>query len=122
MAETQVTAGKLTKRVTLQSRTDGKDANGGVSYTWPDFVTVWACIEPARAYRTFGAAQEQENHDTLIQIRNIAGVRSTMRVKWTTPEGAVKYYEIVGVRQAYEDRKSWMYLQCIERQDDGWWK
>lgn len=122
MAETLVDAGRLNKRVTLRERADGQDATGGIQFTFSDFQTVWASIEPSRAYQRFGGAQQQEGHDTLILIRYLEGVRSTMVVRWQTPEGDYKYYEVIGVRLANEDRKKWMYLQCNERQGDGWWK
>lgn len=120
MASSLINAGRLDKRVTLQSRVEGRDATGGVADTYADLATVWGAIEPARAYRTFGSAQEQENHDTLIRIRYLQGVRATSRVLWTTYEGDVKTYEVIGVRLENEHRGSYMYLQCIERQADGW--
>lgn len=125
MAETLVTAGKLDKRVNIQSRVSSQDAAGGMQFSYTQFATVWAGIEPARVlgtFRSFGGAQEQENHDTLIQIRYLAGVRSDMRVQWVTPEGSTKTYEVIGVRLSSENRGRWMFLQCIERQGDGWRK
>jgi len=118
-------AGDLCHRVTLQSRTEGRDSMGGIDYSWQNFATIWAAIEPARAFRTFGAAQEQEAFDTLIRIRYLSGVRSTMRVLWEPPDSGSptvpKTYEIVGVRTR-DERRTEMFLQCIERQADGWRK
>lgn len=121
-AETLIDAGKLDKRVTLRSRLTTQDSTGGQVFTFSDFVTVWAAIEPSRAYQRFGGAQVQEGHDTLIKIRYIVGVRSSMVVRYQTFEGDDKYYEVIGVRLDNENRKGWMYLQCNERQGDGWWK
>lgn len=117
-----INAGSLDKRVTLQSRDVARDATGGIDYQWADFQTVWASIEPARAIRSFGAAQEQEAHDNLIKIRYLPGVRTTMRVLWMTPEGSAKTYEVLGVRLERESRRGFLYLQCVERQEDGWRK
>lgn len=122
MAETLVNAGMLDKRVTIQSRAVAQGAAGGMEFVYSDFATVWAGIEPARAFRTFGGAQEQEAHDTLIKIRYLPGARSSMRVLWTTPEADTKTYEVIGVRLAEENRGRWMFLQCVERQADGYRK
>lgn len=118
-------AGDLRHRVTIQSRVENRGAAGGIDYGWQNFATIWAAIEPARAFRTFGAAQEQESFDTLIRIRYLSGVRSSMRVLWEPPDAAsppeTKTYEITGVRTR-DERRGEMFLQCIERQADGWRK
>lgn len=117
-----INAGDLDKRVTLRSRADSQGAAGGMLFGFSVFATVWAAIEPARAFKTFGGAQQQESHDTLIKIRYLPGVRSTMTVAYVTPESDTKYYEITGVRLDRESRRGYLYLQCVEKQGDGWWK
>lgn len=117
-----VNAGHLDKRVTLLSRTEGRDAAGGIAFSFGQYATVWGSIEPSRAYQKFGGAQQQEGHDTLIKIRYMPGVRSSMIVRYTTPEADTKYYEVIGVRLEKESRRGYLFLQCDERQGDGWWK
>lgn len=108
--------------ITIDSRVENKDAAGGIDYSWVPFATVRAAIEPARVLKTFAAAQEQESYDTLIRIRYLPGVRSTMRVRLVRPENGVdsltKVYEITGVRLSDEVRYE-LYLQCVERQSEG---
>jgi SPP1 family predicted phage head-tail adaptor len=117
-----INAGDLDKRVTLRARTDSQGTAGGMVFSFSVFATVWAAIEPARAFKTFGGAQQQESHDTLIKIRYLPGVRSTMIVGYVTPESDTKFYEITGVRLDRESRRGYLYLQCVEKQGDGWWK
>lgn len=119
-------AGRLRHRIRIEQRTEGRDLSGGIDYTWTTFADrVPAAIEPARVLRSFGGAQEQENYDVLIRIRWMSGLRSTMRVIWDAAEDgsptAEKTYEITGVRTNHEVRHE-VFLQCIERQSDGWRK
>ena len=118
--------GALRQRIRIEQRTEGRDLAGGIDYSWTTFADhVPASIEPARVIRAFGGAQEQENFDVLIRIRWMAGLRTSMRVCWDYAEDgsptATKTYEITGVRDDREIRHV-TYLQCIERQADGWRK
>lgn len=119
-----VKAGDLTHRVTFWSRTNARDANGGQVPGWAALATVWAAIEPARVLRSFGGAQEQENYDTLIRIRYLASVRSSMKATWEVPDAGsppeTKTYQVIGVRTK-DERRGEMFVHCIERQGDGFW-
>lgn len=125
-APEEMRAGDLRHRVRIESRVDGRDAHGGIDYQWVVFADrVPASIEPARAIQAFGGAQLQENFDTLIRVRWMPGLRSSMCVTWDqgiegSPE-SYKYYEITGVRTRDEIRHE-VFLQCVERQAEGWRK
>lgn len=43
---TVISAGQLTKRITLQRQSTLQDSYGGPVRTWLDVVTVWADIQP----------------------------------------------------------------------------
>lgn len=118
--------GKLRHRIRILQRVNGRDAQGGIDPQWLVFADrVPAAIEPARAIQSFGGAQLQENFDTLIRVRWMPGLRTSMRVEWDqgiegSPE-SYKSYEITGVRTRDEVRNE-VFLQCIERQAEGWRK
>ncbi len=118
--------GQLRHRIRIESRVEGRDAAGGIDYSWMTFADrVPAAIEPARVVQAFGGAQQQENYDVLIRLRWMPGLRSSMRVVWDAAEDgsptAEKVYEITGVRMRDEVRHE-VFLHCIERQADGWRK
>lgn len=119
-------AGELRHRICIWQRVEGRDAQGGIDYGWTVFVDREpAAIEPARAIKAFGGAQEQENFDVLIRVRWRPGLRSNMRITWDqgiegSPQSE-KAYEVTGVRTRDEIRHE-VFLQCIERQAEGWRK
>lgn len=126
MSGHKLNIGDLRHRIRIWERVEGRDAHGGIDYSWTVFADrVPAAIEPARAIRAFGGAQEQENFDVLIRIRWQRGLRSSMHVTWDQGEEgspqSEKVYEIIGVRVRDEIRHE-VFLQCIERQAEGWRK
>lgn len=126
MSDRKLSIGDLRHRICIWQRVEGRDSQGGIDYGWTVFADrVPAAIEPARAIKAFGGAQEQENFDVLIRVRWQNGLRSSMRITWDqwipgSPQSE-KAYEIVGVRTRDEIRHE-VFLQCIERQAEGWRK
>ena len=85
-------AGKLNKRIIIQSLTITQSASGGVIETWADFATRWASIEPLRGREYFEAKKENAEVETRIRLRYTSGVLPNMRVQFGT-----RYYLIVSV-------------------------
>ena len=73
-------AGRMNRRVTLQSRVETRGSTGEVTWTWADVDTVWASIEPIVGREYFVAQQVQSSTDTRIRIRYRHGVTTKMRV------------------------------------------
>lgn len=114
----------LRHRIKIQSRIENRDAAGGIDFAWADYAEVWAAIEPARVVASFAAAQLQRDFDTLITIRYLPGMRTSMRILFERYDGTelvTKTYEVMGVRLVDEIQYE-MLLQCLERQADGWRK
>jgi SPP1 family predicted phage head-tail adaptor len=92
-------AGSMDKRVTIQSKTDATDTQGGRSTTWATLATVWAAITPLRAAEVLAATAIGSQSDYAIDLHYRADVTPQMRVTWR-PYGAssARTFEIHGVQ------------------------
>lgn len=77
-------AGKLNKRVILQTLTNTDDGGGGSAQTWADTATVWAAVRPLTGTERFTAQQVSANLSTEVEIRYRAGVVAQQRFKYGT--------------------------------------
>jgi len=75
-------AATLKRRVTIQNATRTGDGQGGFTETWPDGATVWASIEPLKAYEKFQAMQMQTPVTHKIVMRHRGDVTSASRLKY----------------------------------------
>ena len=98
-------AGKLDKRILIQSPPTGQDDNGEPLTTWTDFVTdtpdhkVFAAMKDLSG-REFLAAQATQNEvSTTFDIAMRTGIVSSMRVI----EGADIYNIISALRKGNRD-------------------
>lgn len=115
-------SGTLRQRVTLQERTETTGSTGEVTWSWADWATVWAAVEPISGRELFSAQQVQANTTTRIRIRHRSGVDSKLRVKFVADNGSpqrIKYYEIESVLHINERQRE-IHLMCVEREADGW--
>lgn len=102
--------GKLDRRLTLQTLTTTRGAEGGIVETWADLATVWAerLEETSREYRAAGARHTDISR--VFRIRHRAGLGSgANRVVYESQE-----YDLIGVRE--EGRKEGLILSCREVQ------
>lgn len=111
-------AGRLNQRVVLQSRTETQNSFGETTWTWADWKTVWASVEPLTGREYFAASQAQAESSIRIRIRHLDGVTTKHRVKHTV-NAVARYYEIEAVLPVHHDRAE-MHLMCTEREEDGW--
>lgn len=74
-------AGKLSKRVTIQTHTDVPDGGGGTVKDWIDTVTVWARVEPLDGSERFQAQQ----------VTSSLSHRVTIRHRSVTPQQRIKF-------------------------------
>ena len=107
-------ASGLREQVTLQERTEAQGTTGEVKWTWADYKTVYAAIEPVRGEEYFAARQLQSATTTKIRIRYLADVTTKMRVVYGS-----RYFEIESVIDVNTLRKE-IHLMCKEREADGW--
>ena len=111
-------AGRLTQRITLQTRTETQNTFGETTWTWTDLDTVWAAVEPLTGTERIAAAQVQSQSDIRIRIRHRDDLTTKHRVKHTV-HGTARYYEIEVVIPVLHKRRE-VHLMCKEREADGW--
>lgn len=105
-------AGTLRHRVTLQTVTETRDADGGVSESWTDTATLWAAVEPLRGREYFSAKALQAEVTTRIRLRYRAGVVPKQRVTWL--DGSTTHtYDILEVIEP-DTRRRELVLMCKE--------
>ena len=98
-------AGGFDQRVTIQSKTATRAANGEEVLTWTTFATVWAKVEQLSGREFFAGAQMQDWVNARVTIRYKAGVVHDMRVTWRGDP-----LEVVSVVE--KGRKEYVELMC----------
>ena len=81
-----VRSGDLTRRVTIQKRTDTADSYGEPVPAWTAYATRWAAIETLSASERFTGREEMAEVSHRIRLRTIKGVRPSWRVVWRQME------------------------------------
>lgn len=104
----------LRSSITIQSRAETRSSSGAVSWTWADYKTVRASVEPIKGQEYFAAKQLQASTTTRIKMRYISGITTKMRVKHGT-----RYYAIEAVINPLSKNRE-LHLMCVEREADGW--
>lgn len=109
-------AGKLDQRITLQTKTVGKGASGGIVSSWAEFISVWADVRHLsgneRSATNAGGGQVAQAR-TEFGIRYRPGITAQMRVLY---RGAV--YNIVHVNNIRGGNER-IVLTCDTGVNDG---
>lgn len=100
---------RLDKRVTIETSTAAVDAVGEPVQTWALFAVVWAALRPMTGNERIQAQQVESSADSVITIRYLAGVVSTMRIKYGS-----RTFQILWVQNVNE-RNMWLELRCAEQ-------
>jgi SPP1 family predicted phage head-tail adaptor len=100
-------AGRLDRRLTLQTRTVTKDADGGRVETWQDEKQIWAQLIPASSNKAIVADAERESQTVMFKIRSMTIEASENRLIYKGEK-----YEITGVD---EDGPRGTYLKISTR-------
>ena len=83
-------AGRLNRRITLQSATEVRDAYGQAVKTWADVATVWAEVMPLSGREREIASQTAAETNVKFRIRWRSDITADMRVVY-----GGRNYEIV---------------------------
>jgi SPP1 family predicted phage head-tail adaptor len=75
-------AGRMREQVTLRSKAATRDAMGGEVVTWSDFATVWAEAQPIAGREYVALRAAQSDISIRFRMRYLAGVNTTMQVRW----------------------------------------
>lgn len=106
-------SGRLSQRVTLQSRSPGLDAYGQQKSTWEDVATVWAEVTPqAGAEPTKSGAQREVAHYTAV-IRYRSGTAPAMRLLFNG--------QVLNIQSVVDEgsERRYMTLVCHSGLNDG---
>lgn len=95
-------AGKLDRRVRLESRSATRAADGSETVAWVLVATLWAQVVPLRGQERYGAGAEQAERDARIRIRWRAGVSAGMRVVYESRAWDVQAILEIGRRQGLD--------------------
>lgn len=85
-------AGRLDQRITFQSKSVTRAANGEEIVTWSDAAAVWAEAVPLRGREFYAAAQMTQAVDVRFRIRQRTGLAGDMRLIWKSQP-----YDIVAI-------------------------
>lgn len=75
-------AGRLNKRVILQTLTQTTDGGGGFTDSWADTATLWAGVEELTGSEGFEAQQTASTLSHRVTIRYRTGVTPQQRLKY----------------------------------------
>ena len=103
-----VIAGRLDKRVTLQSATIARDDNGQPIETFSTVAEIWAAIDPIRGREFFSAQQVSADTTHRLTIRYRAGVSVQNRILYGS-----RVFRIESVINPLE-RSERLELMCVE--------
>lgn len=101
-------AGRLNKRVILQTVSNAADGRGGVTETWADTATLWAHVEEIAGSERYEANQIASNLTHRVTIRYRTAVIPQQRVKYGT-----RILKIVSVVNP-DQRNEMLELMCSE--------
>ena len=90
-------AGRLDRRIKLQSSVRALDGVGQQVENWSDYITCWASVKPISDGERFGGGEIKAYATHRFQIRwhtMISGLDATWRVQYDGRE-----YEISGVKE-----------------------
>lgn len=95
-------AGKLDRRVTLQTLTVTRDSYGAAIESWTDLDTVWAEVIPLKGREYFTAAQIVAEKMLKFRIRYRTDLTETMRIVYAGQTYDVQYMAEIGRRAGFE--------------------
>ena len=93
-----VRAGQLRDRVTVQTATETRSANGQVVYTWSDNGEEWADVKFLSGLETIASNMQISDTQCSIRLRYRDGISSANRVLFGTQIYDVKSVLLVRVK------------------------
>lgn len=87
-------AGKLDRRIQLQTGTESRDAFGQAIYTWTTTFTIWADVFPLPYNENVEGDRKTEQPFFKVRMRYQAGIIPTMRVLYNS-----SYYDIISINE-----------------------
>ena len=101
-------AGKLNKRITIQSKAASKDTYGEETITWSTWATVWAAVEPLRGREFLDGKMITAEISHRFRIRARDGILEEWRVSYDS-----RVFDILAIIHI-EERDREIHLMCQE--------
>lgn len=109
-------AGKLNRRVTLQSASESRDAFGAPALTWSNEATVWANVEPYNpAEYEIGPVMAAKNmYKVITRYRSDIVPTTDWRIQHVNRAGATQVFDIEAVQEVDMMGVAWRF-DCREQ-------
>lgn len=114
--------GQLRHWVTIQRRVESDNPTGEQTWTFVDWQSMWASVEPLSGRELLQASQIGSNLNARIRIRFFPGINAKMRVRHSYTFGdepVLDYYDIESVIHINERFRE-MHLMCVKRDSEGY--
>lgn len=106
-------SGKLRERITIESITETRGAQGDPINTYATFLSAWAEVTPLNGSEVFYGDRVEAIHDHAVKMRFRPGINPTMQV---IHDG--KTLNILSVKD-FKDRHRTTLLLCKEKIPDA---
>lgn len=97
-------AGKMDRRIVIESRSVARSASGEETESWSTFATVWARFQPmtGREFYSAGGAQNVPAETARFTVRYLAGVTPQHRITYDGKVWNIRNVAEVGRREGVE--------------------
>ncbi|MCF6199471.1 MAG: phage head closure protein [Hyphomicrobiaceae bacterium] len=109
-AGTNMRAGALRHRISLESMTKTDDGGGGVAIIWEEIAPLWVAIKPLSGRERLGAGQyaSRLTHEITLRYRTLALPEMRFRK-------GNRIFEITAVINV-DEKSQWLRALCEERE------
>lgn len=97
-------AGRLNRRITIQTPTEVQDDHGQPIPSWATFRTVWAEVKQQPGKESFDADQVVAETNTIFRIRYLTGLTRKMRISYNSDLYDIHSIAEIGFKEGHEIR------------------
>lgn len=95
-------AGKLDRRIVIQSASLAQNSVGEAVETWATWKTVWATVQDLRGREYFQSRAENAEVTTKFTIRHLDGLKAEMRISYDGDIYDIEHISHMGRRVGIE--------------------
>ena len=89
-------AGKLDRRITIQTLTATRGASGAQKRTWATLVTVWAEINYKAGGEVYEAKEKTAINKVKFRVRYLSTITETERILYDSNYYDILHIEVIG--------------------------
>ena len=94
-------------RIVIETPTKVSDGQGGYTFTWATFKSVWASVNPVKAQQVFFAGQLQHQVSHKIKTRYVSGLLAVMRINFDGRIFKIRQIRDIAERKQYHEVMAW---------------